>query len=225
MIVAIIPARGGSKRIPRKNILPFAGRPLLAWSIAAARTAPSIQSAWVSTDDDEIASVAEAHGARVIRRPAAFAGDDSSTLDVIVHALQSIRVEGITPTAVMTLQPTNPLRPIAMIEEAVARFTSSRCDSLISVSVRPLKTGRIVAGYFEPTYDFGQQSRLTEPIAFENGLLYITRVATLDGGSLCGKRILAFETARPFDEVDIDEPADVKLGECIFVAVKDMIDY
>jgi CMP-N-acetylneuraminic acid synthetase len=225
VIVAVIPARGGSKRLPRKNILPFAGRPLLAWSIAAAQTAPSVRSAWVSTDDDEIASVAEAHGARVIRRPAAFAGDDSSTLDVIVHALQSIRVEGITPTAVMTLQPTNPLRPVAMIEEAVTRFTSSPCDSLVSVSVRPLKAGRIVAGYFEPAYDFGQQSRLAEPIAFENGLLYITRVATLDSGSLCGKRILAFETARPFDEVDIDEPADIKLGECILAAVRDMIDY
>lgn len=225
MIVAVIPARGGSKRIPRKNILPFAGRPLLAWSIAAARTAPSIHSAWVSTDDDEIASVAEEYGARVIRRPAALAGDDSSTQDVIIHALKSIRAAGITPTAVVTLQPTNPLRPIAMIEDAAARFASARCDSLISVSVRTLKIGRVVAGFFEPTYDFGQQSRLTEPIAFENGLLYITRAATLDAGSLCGKRILAFETERPFDEVDIDEPADVRLGECIFLSVKDQIDY
>lgn len=225
MIVAIIPARGGSKRLPRKNILPFAGRPLLAWSIAAAQAAPSVRNAWVSTDDDEIASVAEAHGARVIRRPAALAGDDSPTLDVIVHALKSIRAEGITPTAVMTLQPTNPLRPVAMIEDAVARFASSPCDSLVSVSLRPLKTGRIVAGYYEPAYAFGQPSRLTAPIAFENGLLYVTHVTTLDRGSLSGKRILAFETARPFDEVDIDEPADIMLGECILAAVKDRLGY
>jgi len=225
MIVAIIPARGGSKRLPRKNILPFGGRPLLAWSIAAAQAAPSVRNAWVSTDDDEIASVAEAHGARVIRRPATLAEDDSPTLDVIVHALKSIRAKGITPTAVMTLQPTNPLRPVAMIEDAVMRFTSSPCDSLVSVSVRTLKTGRIVAGYYEPSYEFGQQSRLTEPVAFENGLLYITHVATLDGGSLAGKRILAFETARPFDEVDIDEPADIRLGECILAAVRDRLDY
>ena len=197
----------------------------MAWSIAAARTAPSVQSAWVSTDDEEIAAVAEANGARVIRRPAVLAGDDSSTLDVIRHALRSIRTEGVNPTAVMTLQPTNPLRPVSMIEDAVARFVSSPCDSLVSVSVRALKTGRIRAGYFEPAYDFGQQSRLTEPVAFENGLLYITRVATLDDGSLCGQRILAFETARPFDEVDIDEPADIHVGEAMLLAVRKTIEY
>lgn len=225
MIVAIIPARGGSKRLPHKNILPFAGRPLLAWSIAAAKAAPSLRQAWVSTEDDEIASVAEAHGAKVIRRPAALAGDDVPTLDVVVHALKSIRADGITPTAVMTLQPTNPLRPVAMIEDAVARFASSPCDSLVSVSLRRLKTGRIVAGYYEPSYPFGQQSRLTPPIAFENGLLYVTHVTTLDRGSLCGERILAFETARPFDEVDIDKPADIVLAEYILASVRDRLDY
>jgi len=225
VIVAIIPARGGSKRLPHKNILPFAGRPLLAWSIAAAKAAPSLRQAWVSTEDDEIASVAEAHGAKVIRRPAALAGDDVPTLDVVVHALKSIRADGITPTAVMTLQPTNPLRPVAMIEDAVARFASSPCDSLVSVSLRRLKTGRIVAGYYEPSYPFGQQSRLTPPIAFENGLLYVTHVTTLDRGSLCGERILAFETARPFDEVDIDKPADIVLAEYILASVRDRLDY
>jgi len=225
MIVAIIPARGGSKRLPHKNILPFAGRPLLAWSIAAAKAAPSLRQAWVSTEDDEIASVAEAHGAKVIRRPAELAGDDVPTLDVVVHALKSIRADGITPTAVMTLQPTNPLRPVAMIEDALARFASSPCDSLVSVSLRRLKTGRVVAGYYEPSYPFGQQSRLTAPIAFENGLLYVTHVTTLDRGSLCGERILAFETARPFDEVDIDKPADIMLAEYILASVRDRLEY
>ena len=225
MIVAIIPARGGSKRLPRKNILPFGGRPLLAWSIAAAQAAPSLGTAWVSTDDDEIASIAEACGARVIRRPAEISGDETPTVDVVVHALQAIRAEGIAPTAVMTMQPTNPLRPIAMIENAIARFALVPCDSLISVSFYPLKTGRIVEGYYEPSYVFGQQSRLMEPIAFENGLLYLTHVATLDRGSLSGRRIVPFETARPFDEVDIDEASDIMLGECILAAVRNQLSY
>lgn len=225
MIAAVIPARGGSKRLPRKNVLPFAGRPLLAWSIAAAKAAPSVGEVWVSTDDEEIASVAESHGAGVIYRPAELAADSSSTLDVIVHALGWLRDAQQAVGAVMTLQPTNPLRPVAMIEEAVARFRGVPCDSLVAVSQRPLKTGTVRDGYFEPAYSFGQQSRLTAPLTYENGLLYITRADCLDAGSLCGERILAFVTPRPFDEVDIDEAADLVFGECIASTVRDRLGY
>ena len=225
MIAAVIPARGGSKRIPRKNILPFAGLPLLAWSILAAKAAPSLSEAWVSTDDDEIATVALTHGARVIRRQVALAGDDTPTYDVILHALHAIQAEGVNVDAVATLQPTNPLRTVAMIEDAVARFRAQSCDSLIAVSQRALKTGRIENGFFHPGYSFGQQSRLTEPLVYENGLLYITSTACLEGGSLCGERILAYITEPPFDTVDIDDPADFELGAAIAVAFKDRLGY
>lgn len=225
MMVAVIPARGGSKRLRRKNILPFAGRPLLAWSIAAAKAAPSVGSAWVSTEDDEIAAIAAAYGAMVIRRPEALAGDDTPTLSVICHALAEIRSRGHGVEAVMTLQPTNPLRPIRLIEQAVAAFRSHPCDSLVSVSQRPLKTGSIEDGYFRPAYAFGQQSRLTDPVTYENGLLYISAASCLDAGSLCGERILAFVTPRPFDEVDIDERIDLTVGESIAASVLDQLGY
>jgi CMP-N-acetylneuraminic acid synthetase len=221
MIAAIIPARGGSKRLPRKNILPFAGRPLLVWSIAAAVAAPSLDDVWVTTDDDEIADVAKAYGAKVIRRPPELAADTSSTFDAIVHALGAIRIEGFDVEAVATLQPTNPLRPVSMIEEAVMRFRSVSCDSLISVSQRPLKTGRIEGDYFVPSYPFGQQSRLTAPLTYENGLLYITSATSLDAGSLCGTQICAFPTDRPYDEVDIDDALDFAIGESVAHALGD----
>ncbi len=91
-IVAIIPARGGSKRIPRKNLRPFCGKPMLAWSIEAARAARVFDSILVSTDDEEIASLAGAHGAEApFRRPAALSDDHTPTLPVIAHALDWVR--------------------------------------------------------------------------------------------------------------------------------------
>lgn len=224
-VIAVIPARGGSKRLPRKNILPFAGRPLLAWSIAAANAAPSVGGTWVSTDDEEIAAVAAEYGAQVVRRPAALAGDDSPTVDVVRHALAAIRGEGHAAEAVMTLQPTNPLRPVALIEAAVASFSARPCDSLVSVSQRPLKTGEIRDGYYLPSYAFGQQSLLMAPVTYENGLLYITHAACIEAGSLCGERILAFVTKRPFGEVDIDEAVDLFSGEAIAASVRDQLGY
>jgi CMP-N-acetylneuraminic acid synthetase len=225
MIVAIVPARGGSKRLPRKNILPFAGRPLLAWPILAATASPSVCAVWVSTDDDEIAQVAEAFDARVIRRPAALADDATPTIDVVSHALEEIRTAGHTVDAVLTLQPTNPLRPVWMIEDAVSRFLGSACDSLVSFSQRRLKIGQVCNGYFLPSYTFGQQSRLTEPITYENGLLYISTTSAIEKGSLCGERILAYITPRPFDEVDIDEAVDLVVGEAIAAAVRSQLGY
>ena len=225
MIAALIPARGGSKRIPRKNIMSFAGRPLLAWSIAAAKAAPSFGEAWVSTDDDEIAAVAAEHGAHIIRRPAELAEDNTSTYDVVLHALHAIRASGRDVEAVATLQPTNPLRPVGMIESAVEKFRAQECDSLIAVSRRALKTGRIENGFFHPGYSFGQQSRLIEPLAYENGLLYITSASCLEAGSMCGSRILAYLTEAPFDIVDIDEPVDFVVGAAIAAAVADQLGY
>lgn len=224
-IVAVIPARGGSKRLPRKNILPFAGRPLLAWSIAAAQAAPSVVGTWVSTDDDEIAAVSMAWGAQVVWRPAALAEDDTPIVDVIRHALAAIRCQDCAVDAVMTLQPTNPLRPVSLIEDALARFRSRPCDSLVAVSQRPLKTGIVRDGYYLPSYNFGQQSRLTAPVTYENGLLYITQAACIEEGSLCGERISAFVTPRPFDEVDIDEAVDLVTGQAIAEAVRDQLGY
>jgi CMP-N-acetylneuraminic acid synthetase len=225
MILAVIPARGGSKRLAAKNIAAFGGRPLMAWSIALAQRLKDLHYV-VSTDDPKIAAIARAFGAPVIDRPVELAGDESPMIKVVVHAVQQARAQGLAFESVMLLQPTNPLRPLLMIENAIARFIGEPCDSLIAVSRRLLKTGAVERGRFIRNYVADAQSRSTPPTYYENGLLYLTKTATLlEQGSLYGERVLAFETERPFDEVDIDEPVDMVIGEAILAAVRDQLDY
>ncbi len=120
-ILAIIPARGGSKGIPHKNIRPFAGFPLVAWSIAAARQSKQVTRVIVSTDDEQIAAVARAWGAETpFLRPAEFAQDRSTDLPVFVHALDWLAEnEGYRPDAVVQLRPTSPIRPRTCVDDAV----------------------------------------------------------------------------------------------------------
>ncbi len=109
MTVCLIPARGGSKRIPRKNILKFAGRPMIAWSIAAAHEAGCFERIIVSTDDDEIAEIATAEGAEVpFRRPAALSDDHATTVDVIRHALDWLEESAMVPYTLCCLYATAP---------------------------------------------------------------------------------------------------------------------
>ena len=226
MILAVIPARAGSKRLPGKNILPFGGRPLLAWSAALAGKCAKVVRCVVSTEDAQIATVARAAGAHVVDRPAALAGDESSITEVIAHAAEATQREGVRFDGIMLLQPTNPLRPVAMVENAIDRFLSEPCDALMAVSRRPYKLGKVMDGCFVPDYAFGTQSRHLEPAFFENGWLYLTKTDVLMGRrSLTGNRVLAFETERPFDEVDIDEPVDLLVGEAILHAVRHRLAY
>ncbi len=118
--LAIIPARGGSKGIPRKNIRDFAGYPLLAWSIAAGLQASSVNRVIVSTDDEEIAGVARDFGAETpFLRPAEFAQDDTTDLPVFEHALRSLAGDGYTHDVVVQLHPTSPIRPADCVDNAV----------------------------------------------------------------------------------------------------------
>ena len=118
-ILAIIPARGGSKGIPRKNIRDFAGYPLIAWSIAAAKQSELVTRVIVSTDDEEIASVARECGAETpFLRPPEFAQDNTTDLPVFEHALQWLEEhENYQPEIVIQLRPTSPVRPRGMVDK------------------------------------------------------------------------------------------------------------
>lgn len=125
-VVALIPARGGSKGIPRKNIKLFAGAPLIAWSIAAAKECPSVSRIIVSTDDLEIAEVAQSWGAEVpFLRPAELAQDDTPDLPVFLHLLDYLaKTTGHLPEAMLQLRPTSPIRPQGLVEQALALLKS-----------------------------------------------------------------------------------------------------
>ena len=210
--VALIPARGGSKRLPRKNILPLAGKPLIAYSIEYAMEAGI--PVFVSTDDVEIKEVSISYGAQIIDRPAELASDLSSTGSVMKHAAEYMIKVGVEFDYIILLQVTNPLRPNGLIKEAIEVIERELPSSLMTVNPILRKQGRIVDLHFEPVnYLFGQRSQDLEIWYYENGLLYFT------SKEKCLDAIVMTEDARPlivnhiYGEIDIDTYDDFRKAE------------
>ena len=140
-IIAIIPARGGSKGIPQKNIIDLGGLPLLAWSIRVARAAKVLDEVYVSTDDDEIAKIAKEYGARVpFLRPKELATDKATTVDAISHFILKLKMENNCPDIVVLLQPTQPFRSVETIIKAIEAYklTGSGVVSVSRVAEHPV---------------------------------------------------------------------------------------
>lgn len=131
--VAIIPARGGSKGLPRKNLIDICGKPLLAWSVEQACKAVGVDSVWVSSDSEEILTVARRHGARPICRPAELSGDQASSETAWRHALDQIEQEGTAVDRVVAMQATSPIREPSDLDAALEQFERDGLDSLMSV--------------------------------------------------------------------------------------------
>jgi CMP-N-acetylneuraminic acid synthetase len=134
-VMGLILARGGSKGIPQKNIKILAGKPMIAWTIEAARLSKCISRIIISTDDDQIAEIAKRFGGDVpFKRPDEFARDDSSSIDAVIHAIRWLEEnENYIPEYIMLLQPTSPLRSVDDIQNAVRLMRESHSDSLVSV--------------------------------------------------------------------------------------------
>lgn len=133
-ILALIPARGGSKGVPRKNIRSLAGKPLIAWTIDAAQQSRCIDRMIVSTDDEEIAAVAKKYGAEVpFMRPPHLASDDAKGMDVLFHAMEWFSAQGATFDILTYLQPTSPLRTADDIRGALALMEEKNAQSVVSV--------------------------------------------------------------------------------------------
>lgn len=221
-ILALIPARGGSKRIPRKNVLPLAGHPLLSFSVAAGRLAASVDRVIVSTDDPEVARIANAYGAETpFLRPAEISGDSAVDLDCFRHALETLeREEGYAPDLVVHLRPTTPLRDARLIDRAVAliqadpRATSLRSGHLNESSAYKLfrEKGSYCEFFgkedFEPGFEFQNLPQQALPPTYNaNGYVDIVLPRTIrETGTLHGPRIKAFVTEKT---ADIDGLADV----------------
>lgn len=220
-LLAIIPARGGSKGVSRKNIRAMAGKPLIFYSIAAAQLAASIDRLIVSTDDAEIAEVSHGFGAEVRMRPAALAADDTPSRDVLQYVVSELAAEGYRPDAVMTLQPTSPLRTAKHIDEAAALFAAdAQADSLVScIDVPHIFHPRSVmrkdaAGYLGPYLDEKQPTRRQdkEAVFARNGAaIYITRADRLKDYVFGGKLLPYMMDAE--SSVDIDTPEDFMVAE------------
>ncbi len=173
--IAIIPARGGSKRLPNKNLLLLGGIPLLAHSILYAhKNSTLIDAVYVSTDNETIKRIALQYGAEVIDRPGNISGDYEPTVSALKHCLEVL--DDATIENVVLLQPTNPLRPENLLQEAFKTYQKGNYDSLFTVTRNHHKLGKINTNKFVPyNYEIGQRSQDLEPLYFENGLLYITK--------------------------------------------------
>jgi N-acylneuraminate cytidylyltransferase len=215
-ILAIVPARGGSKSIPRKNLIPVGGKPLIAYSIEQARTSRLVTRTIVSTDDAEIADVARAHGGDVpFLRPAQYAQDMSPDIDVFRHALQwLVDHEGYRPELVVHLRPTGPVRRVELIDQAIALLLEHpEADALRSVSAplqTPYKMWRIEDGYLRPlltvpgvTESYCAPRQSLPEVWWQNGYVDIIRPRTiLELGLMCGRTVLPFVVDEPTLEID-----------------------
>ena len=225
-VLGIIPARGGSKGLPRKNVLPLCGKPLIAWTIEAALNASELTRVVVTTDDDEIAAVAHSCGAEIIMRPADLAADASPTEPALLHALDTLQAaEGYAPDAVALLQCTSPLRGSDIVDAGIELLFASNADAVLTVC--PIQhwylAGTIAEdGEYRPEYDY-QNRPFSQNMPHryrENGALYVTRTALLraEKNRLGGRvQALVMDIAR---SVDIDSPEDFALAAQIMCGLR-----
>jgi CMP-N,N'-diacetyllegionaminic acid synthase len=219
--VAVIPARGGSVGIPRKNLVALGGRPLIEHTFDAAQGSTRIARTFVSTDDEEIAGLARERGIEVpFLRSAALAGSDTPMLPVLLDALDRAAHDA---EVVVLLQPTSPLRRAHHIDEALALLDSSGADAVVSVVAVPHAftpgslLDRDAAGVLTPRGEPGAQRRQDKPALFaRNGpAVYAARVAALrERGDLYGGTTVGYEMSK-LDSVDVDDADDLALCEAI----------
>ena len=221
-VVGIIPARGGSKTVPNKNIRLLAGKPLIYYTIAEALKSAYIKRIIVSTDDRKIAAVARRYGAEVIERPEELARDDTPMLPAIQHAVRTLEEkEHYQPDVVVLLQPTSPLRTVADIDGAIEKFRKTTCTSVVSVCEidYPLHWMYTLDGdRLKPIVAEGEEitRRQDAPRTYRfNGAVYVLHCDTLlKEDSLLGNDIRAY-IMPPERSVDIDTMLDFKLAEIL----------
>ena len=221
-VLGLVPARGGSKGVPRKNVRDLVGKPLLAYTAEAALGAATLARIVLSTDDAEIAAVGRRCGLDVpFMRPAELSRDDTPTLPVVQHALRELERMGDRYDAVCLLQPTSPLRSASLIDECVSRFVSERPDSVISVRPVPAEfnphwvyfldedgSARLSTGERTPVV-----RRQDLPCAYHrDGAVYVTDCEVVKAGSLYGERVLAVVSPEG-PTVNIDDEEDWRAAE------------
>jgi N-acylneuraminate cytidylyltransferase len=218
--IAVIPARGGSKGIPKKNVQPLAGKPLVAHSISNALRTPSINRVFVSTDDSEIATVAQEYGAEIIWRPAEISNDTATSESALLHALGHLeQTESYVPDVMVFLQCTSPLTLAEDIEGTIQALLTDQADSALSVSPFHYflwgydKEGEVMAinhnKYFRPR----RQDR--DPQYVETGAVYVMRVEGFKAVKhrFFGK-IAMYEM--PLERrLEIDDPVDLQIAEVL----------
>ena len=218
-IVAIIPARGGSRGIPKKNIINFCGKPLIYWSIKNALECNKVSSVWVTSDDNEILSISKQFGANIIKRPKNISNSNSSSESAWIHAIQEIeRDEKID--LVLAIQATSPIREVSDLSNAIKLMIKNKYDSLFSSSIirdRFIWEKNEIKEYVPSNHDMNNRKprQLIKEKYLENGSFWIFKPRLIKeknnrlGGKI-GNYIMEF-----YKSFQIDDPEDVKLCESV----------
>ncbi|MCR5701969.1 MAG: acylneuraminate cytidylyltransferase family protein [Lachnospiraceae bacterium] len=219
-ILALIPARGGSKGIPNKNITNLAGKPLIAYSILAAKNSRYIDDIVVSTDSEKIAQVSNEYGATTpFLRPAELASDTSKTIDCVIHAINFLRNNGQTYDYVILLQPTQPIRKACHIDEAIETIINSSYDSLVSICptsehpilMRTLNSEGTLQSILPISSTVRRQDFTT--VYKVNGSIYINRINNnLNENTSLNDNKMPYLMDKKYS-IDIDTPEDLIKAE------------
>lgn len=221
-ILVVIPARSGSKGIPGKNIKKLHGKPLINYTIEAAKEIFENSQVIVSTDDKEIAEIAASHGANIpFLRPKELAQDDSSTRDVILHLVDYFELKKSMPSVIVLLQVTSPLRNSKHLNEALDLFFHKDCDMVVSVTES--KTSPYFnlyeenkEGYLQKSKDGAFTRRQDVPPVYEyNGAIYIFKTKSIVESEMKDFEKITKYVMSKNDSVDIDDEVDWKIAEYI----------
>lgn len=221
--IGIIPARGGSKGIPRKNVKELCGRPLIFYTIVEALKSRYISRLVTSTEDPEIADVARRYGSEVVERPKELASDDSNVVDAVKHVLDHLRnTEGTEFEYVVLLQPTSPFRTAQDIDSAIEKLLELKGDSLVSLTevgdkhparMKMVINERIV-DIFDRRWDFAPRQMLPK-IYIRNGAIYIAKTTVIyERNSFRGDDCIAY-IMPPERSINIDDPIDWIVAEIL----------
>ena len=227
-VIGLITARGGSKGLPGKNIKPLLGKPLIAYTIEAAKKSGVFDRIILSTDDPKIAEVAKQYGCEVpFMRPAEFATDNASHMDVVLHAVNWLQAnEGYRPDYVMILQPTSPMRQAKHIRDSVELIIKTGADSVFSVAKLPEEFSQYKAmlidkdGYLklttgEPIYKRVARRQEVVPNYYSAGLVYLFRTELLfnkDNPNFYGDKVVPYIVEEKY-AADINTPQDWQKAE------------
>ena len=217
-ILAIIPARSGSKGIKHKNIIDLNGKPLISYSIEAGLKSKYIDKVIVSTDGEEIAEVARKYGAEVpFLRPKELASDTSKSIDVVIHAIEQLKMREEEYDYCVLLQPTQPLRKSEHIDESIEKIINKKAESLVSVcevEEHPILMRRIcddkLINLLEGSSTVRRQD--FEKVYIVNGAIYINQIDKLSLNTSLNDNITPYIMKREYS-VDIDTIADLKVAE------------
>jgi CMP-N-acetylneuraminic acid synthetase len=222
-IVAIVPARGGSKGIPKKNIALLAGKPLLSYSIEVGLESSLIDRVFVSTDDEEIAKVALSFDAEILHRPKELAGDDTPDLPVFQHAISYLEDQGYHPEILVNLRPTCPLRDVKDVNSAIQKMVDSNCDAVRTITTvkhHPYWMGKLKNDRLFPFIDgidvqkYYQRQLLPDAYIINGGVDVMRAENIIKNKSLYGNDIRAVFMP-PERSIDIDTNLDLRIAETI----------